>query len=836
MCGSPRWPRMVLTWLVVAAALPVVAEARAGNPHQYASESSPAAGPRGADAGGENKEQEKNEQEIRPAHPEGAPEGIEEELGRVFSQPGDSPPRPFVPLNPQTVEDRRRIQAIQLYVAARALESRREFDEAVELLKQARALDPDSVAIARRLSRLYLGVLGRPDLAVELGKQVLQSDPDDTETLSRLVEYYNRANDPRSCEALLTGVLQNPNLAPHSAGRLVAQFELGRLYSARLGQMEKAAAAFAEVVKELDDKSSNRLSMAEQARILGNDPASAYLNFGIVFIAAQQYDLAVRALERGLAYDEENPQIPLLLAETLLILKQGDRALALVDRYIQRQPQSLEAYELLAKVLKELNREDQITPRLEEAARRDASNVTLQYVLADRYRETGEAEKAEAIYQKLLATEPTPQTYRALAASLLKRKKAADLLRVVCEAMGRPNGLEAVSPQLQAAAADDELAEAMLDEGLKQLQADPPGLPRTAYVVLGFIANPERGANQTRRLERLLELQRLLLRQNPSAQAYRELADTLRRLQRFEEAAQSIEQMMENYPNERTPRHLVIVSDLLRQAGQLDRALEAARKAADLDPKESEAKLRLAMLLGDAGKLDEAVRVYRELIQNEPNNPIHELMLGGLLARFDRNEEAIKLFEDLLRRYASNEEVVKLARSNLSIIYVNQGDYAKGEAELEILYERSPDDPGINNDLGYLYAEQGKNLEKAEMMIRKAIQEEPDRAAYLDSLGWVLFKQGKVKEALEPLKRAVELQEEEERTRGVPADATIREHLGDVYLQLQQIEEARRIWEEAERIAARSIPPDRRLPEIRKKLDSLRSLTATPRTSSGDAP
>ena len=84
------------------------------------------------------------------------------------------------------------------------------------------------------------------------------------------------------------------------------------------------------------------------------------------------------------------------------------------------------------------------------------------------------------------------------------------------------------------------------------------------------------------------------------------------------------------------------------------------------------------------------------------------------------------------------------------------GNYAKGEAELELLLQRNPDEAGPNNDLGYLYAEQGKNLEKAESMIRKALQEDPENYAYLDSMGWVLFKQGKVKEALATLKKAAE--------------------------------------------------------------------------------
>ena len=80
----------------------------------------------------------------------------------------------------------------------------------------------------------------------------------------------------------------------------------------------------------------------------------------------------------------------------------------------------------------------------------------------------------------------------------------------------------------------------------------------------------------------------------------------------------------------------------------------------------------------------------------------------------------------MLKRHADNDQVVTFIRQNLSVIYVNRRDFAKGEAQLELLLQRNPDDPGPNNDLGYLYAEQGKNLEKAESMIRKALQEEPE--------------------------------------------------------------------------------------------------------------
>ena len=512
------------------------------------------------------------------------------DVSALFGQPGDDPPRPFVPLRATTVEDRQQIEAERLYAAARALEDRGSFGEAVALLQQAQKLAPDSLAILRRLCRIYIGALGKPELAVEYGKKVLAVEPGDTDTLTRLVEHYTKKKDAAAVESLLKEVLANPKLEAHAPGRLLAQDDLGKLYS-RLNQMDKAAKAFAQVMDGLDDKTANRLSPLDQTRILGNEPATTYLGFGMIFLAAKQNDLAVRAFERGLIYDEENPQIPLLLAETLLKQNKGQQALALVERYIRRQPQALEAYELEAKVLTALKREAEITPRLEEAARRDSKNVPLQYVLADRYRETGQGEKAEAIYKALLTTEPTPQNYRALAASLLKRKKAADLLKVICEAMARPNGREAVLDQLQAAASDDALAEAMLDSGLAQLEAKPPTLPPSAYLVLSIIASPERGKDRNGRLQRLVKLQKLLLEQNPSPLIYREIATSLRNMDKNEEAAATLVRMMEKYPSEKNGRTLGAIADLHRRAGKTEVALAEARQAVGLDPNDVEVQL-----------------------------------------------------------------------------------------------------------------------------------------------------------------------------------------------------------------------------------------------------
>lgn len=753
--------------------------------------------------------------------------GAAADRASLYTLPGEEPPQAFVPLRPRTVEERRQVEALTQYSAARAFEHENLWSDAIALLEKALAIEPDSAAILKRLSGLCFA-LGKTDQALTYGKRVLESDPGDTDTIGQLVAYFVK-HDAASAESLLRGVLENPRLDKDSPGSLLARLELGRLYAGKLQKMDRAADEFAKVVEALDDKAANRLTPADQKRLLGGEEAAAstYLEFGVVFLATDRHDLAIKAFRRGLVYDEDDPQLPLLLAQTLLKSGKGEEALALVDDYLKRQPQGAEAYELLAKILTELHRAKEITPRLEAAAKLDSKNILLQYTLADHYREIGQTEKAERMYKTLLAAQPTTQAYGALATSLFKRKKTDDLLKVMTEALARPGAAEVVAviePLLDSIERDPGYCDELLDAGLRLLSADPPGLdPRATLNILTHIAS------RTEKFDKLIALQRLLLKRNPSPLAYREVADTLVRMRKFDDAASMLDELMAKYPDQKGPALLISLGKIRRAAEQNDPALAAAREAIKLDPNDGDAQVLLIQLLSQTGKLDEAVEFARKALKNDPSNPEFNRMLGFILTQFGRTDEAIALYRGLLERFPNNREVVKLARSGLSVAYTNQGDFAKGEAELEQLLQLDPDEAGVNNDLGYLYADQGKHLEKAEAMIRKALQEEPDNVAYLDSLGWVLFKRGRVKEAVGPLEKAVQ-----DSSGG--GDATIFEHLGDVYFQLQETKKAKTAWEQAEKSAAKAIPSDRRLTEIRKKLESLEKLGTTPKPTGDDTP
>src|SRR5262249_24334413 len=144
--------------------------------------------------------------------PAAAAEGVSGGAGAAvpYSLPGEDAPSLFVPLHPQTVAERRLIDAVTDYSAARAFEHENLWSDAIDLLEKALALEPDSAAILKRLSSLCFA-LGKIDQGLKYGKRVLANEPDDPDTIGLLAAYYLK-NDPAGAEMLLKEIVSNPRL------------------------------------------------------------------------------------------------------------------------------------------------------------------------------------------------------------------------------------------------------------------------------------------------------------------------------------------------------------------------------------------------------------------------------------------------------------------------------------------------------------------------------------------------------------------------------------------------------------------------------------------------
>lgn len=676
----------------------------------------------------------------------------------------------FVPEHPRTAGDIDRLDALRDYVAARALEAQRQWSDAIALLEEAREREPGSVAILRRLARLHFG-LGHTDDGVETSRAAIEADPQDSETIRRLVRHYRSANQEEAAEVLLSGLVDDPDLPAFCLTRLVVLHDLGGLLVDE-GRSPEAVGPYALLVEALDSKEATRLTPAQLQTVLGEDEADAYRRFGEVFYNAGRYDLAIIALRRSLTYDPGSPETPLYLAQALLRNDQPEEALRILEPIVTDPPPGRVAFDVLDQILGALGRSEEMVERLERAVEHDPKNLLLRYALAEQYEEGGRVAEAQELYKGLIADQSDPDGFAALTESLREDSKYGELLKLLETAWDRQGGRLAVDSEIRLIGTEPERARELLDVGMAMLRAEPPDLGPVGAEILAEIA-ARTGLDDQR-----IELDRLSVERDPSPQNYLELADSLAAAGRPGEAADTFADLIEQHP---------ILGNELRLLS------------------------RMAELQFDAGRYEESLTTGRRVLLAQPNDLVTQQIIGFALLKLGRNDEAIELYRDLIKDLGGNTDAARMARIWLANAYVTADRFEAGEAELLELLEQQPDDPWVNNDLGYLWADRGINLEKAEAMTRKAVESEPENPAYLDSLGWALYKRGEFAEAVEYLAQAVELR----------ASATNLDHLGDAYFSLGRTDDARSSWRRAAELADDADPPDPLLATVREKLEAL---------------
>jgi tetratricopeptide (TPR) repeat protein len=142
---------------------------------------------------------------------------------------------------------------------------------------------------------------------------------------------------------------------------------------------------------------------------------------------------------------------------------------------------------------------------------------------------------------------------------------------------------------------------------------------------------------------------------------------------------------------------------------------------------------------------------------------------------------------------------------HLAATYERIGDYAQAEKYFQTSLQLAPNSPETLNYLGYMWADHGMKLDQAREYISKALKQDPKNAAYLDSMAWVLYQLHQPKQALENALKALQNAEEE--------DATLYDHIGDIYNALGQKDKALQAWNKSVSLDANDT--------VRKKIESV---------------
>ena len=258
--------------------------------------------------------------------------------------------------------------------------------------------------------------------------------------------------------------------------------------------------------------------------------------------------------------------------------------------------------------------------------------------------------------------------------------------------------------------------------------------------------------------------------------------NVLYRAGEWERLLRELEPKLERPANDLSLDLLFLHLDALART---DRAAEALDRLRDLESPQLTPARRLskeAELLFALDEESEASKRLAEMVELPGDEG--RLEAARLLQGRERYEEAIPLLEELGRGAPDRIQLLFW----LGAAYERTARHTEAEEEFRKLLGIDPDFAPALNYLGYMWADQGRNLEEALDLVERAVAIEPDNGAYVDSLGWTLFRLGRHEEARVLLERAARL---------IPGDAVISEHLGDLYLAAGQPAEARLHYERA---------------------------------------
>jgi len=425
--------------------------------------------------------------------------------------------------------------------------------------------------------------------------------------------------------------------------------------------------------------------------------------------------------------------------------------------------------------------------------------------------QAGRAEEALAAYLRAVELPPVPPAVlQATVRMLVGRKRGAEALRTLDRASAEATN----APALLLDLADLYLLTGTSDRSMTNLTT------ARALSVLGRVRSlaSEEASINLRLADRLAALGRLpdseaVLKEfqaraprNPAAVA--RLAEMYLRSGRVPEAASQLEALRKIDPS--NPMTYYLLGVVSMEEKQFEKARNHYERVLLLNPGFEPAYADLAVAFFSLERPAEALTVLERARRDFAPSFRVEYLLGAANAQLNR-------FDESLARYLAAEALGKTNEPPLTdhrfyfqvgAMLEKKGDETRSIEYLEKSLEIQPDYDEALNHLGYLWAEKGENLERAQAMIEMALKAEPDNPAYLDSLGWVLFKRGKPGEALKALEKA---------NAGMPKpDSTVLDHLGDCFAALGRWKEARAAWTRSLEVAP-SDAVSRKLVEAREK-------------------
>ncbi|MEO6187001.1 MAG: tetratricopeptide repeat protein, partial [Steroidobacteraceae bacterium] len=232
-----------------------------------------------------------------------------------------------------------------------------------------------------------------------------------------------------------------------------------------------------------------------------------------------------------------------------------------------------------------------------------------------------------------------------------------------------------------------------------------------------------------------------------------------------------------------TAMAILFMAQLSERRGDDERAIQSYRLLADSSLALA-ARSAAARIMLKRGDQQSAMALLDDFAARNPDSTIEVgAARAQLLAQSGDVDAALKGLDSLRDQYP---EFPDLEYQRATVLETG-GRTAAAVAQFERALKLRPDDPQLQNALGFTLADHKQRLPRAEQLVRAALDVSPDNPAIQDSMGWVLYKRGKAAAALPILMRAWQNS----------SDADIAAHYGEVLWHTGDEGQARYIWQQS---------------------------------------
>lgn len=489
-----------------------------------------------------------------------------------------------------------------------------------------------------------------------------------------------------------------------------------------------------------------------------------------------QLDIAMTGYLRA-AERTSDPRVSERAARLAMFGRQWPEAEKATRRWILLDPESVEAPQILAQTLLRQNKindaADQFIAIINAASDQDQALRQL----------TAELQGAESpqhgidVMQRVLRAFPeNAQGHLALARAHLQARDQESALDSVDDALAidsSDGSAVLLKGQLLVAAG-------RLDEGFTVLQSELSINPDNDQLRMGYAQL----LVQTGRYDDVGEqLDQLFVSADDNADTLLSISLLALDARRIEQAQTYLTKLLAtgNYPDQAN-FYLARISDQ-RQDYEAAIGFYDAVQPGELQLR---AQIRVAELLAVTGDLEQGRQRLKQMASTASNPEVQPQLLTAesrMLQNADQAEEAVTVLTEGLSRFPDHSDLL-YARA---LAADGAGNPAMMLDDLDKLIELEPDNAHALNALGYHFADNNIELDRAELLLVRANQLLPNDPAIMDSLGWLAYRQGKLPEAEKWLIDAYAL---------FP-DAEIAAHLGEVLWLHGKENDARQLLEEA---------------------------------------